>query len=111
RTARRGRHAASPGAALPPRAQSAAPPSPPPNGRPRPRSQPSHLLLLSSFRCPRGGDCPLLRVDVLERVSRVRVGAGLGELDCGVDNLMRLGVEPVPLLVAQLESLAQVLDR
>src|SRR3954469_17893679 len=97
RTARRGRRAASPGAVLPPRAQSAAPPSPPPNGRRRPRLQPSRLLLFSSFRCPRRGDCPLLRVDVLERVSRVRIGSRLGELDGGADDPVRLGLEPAPL--------------
>src|SRR5688500_3374754 len=53
----------------------------------------------------------LLRVDVLERVAGIRVGAGLGKLDRGVDYALRLGIESRPLLLAQREPLAEVLDR
>jgi hypothetical protein len=42
----------------------------------------------------------VLRVDVLERVAGARIGCRLGELDRGVDDALRVGVESRPLLVA-----------
>ena len=111
RTARRGRRVVSPDGASPPRVRNAVPPSRPPSGQRRRRSQPSRLLLLSSFVDRGRLGSPLLRVDVLECVRRRRIGSRLGELDRRVGDLLRLGVEVVPFLVAQLEPLTQVLDR
>src|SRR4051794_13956080 len=50
-------------------------------------------------------------IDVLEGVFGLRIGAVLRELDGGVDDLVHLRVEPLPLLRADLELLAQADDR
>ena len=42
---------------------------------------------------------------------RARVGAGLRELDRRIDDALCLGIEPRPLLFAERESRAEVLDR
>src|SRR5687768_16340752 len=52
-----------------------------------------------------------VRVHVLEGVARLGVGAGERELERRVDNALRLAVESGPLLRADGELGAQVLDR
>src|SRR5688500_18478764 len=53
----------------------------------------------------------LLRVHVLQRVARLWVGAGQRELERRIDHAVRLGIEPCPILLADGELSAQVLDR
>src|SRR5690349_14620523 len=51
-----------------------------------------------------------LGIDVLERILRLRVGTGFGELDRLVDDALCVSIESCPLCVVQLEPLTKVPD-
>src|SRR5919108_1832416 len=75
----------------------------------------------SSFRCARRRErrsslglvagSRLLRVHVLECVARIWVRPGSGELKGCIDHVPGLRIEPHPLLIAEWESSAEILDR